>query len=173
MDGLEIRPIVETDLALLAATFDEGTPEQPEDGLARRREGSGDFVIAFLDGVPVGYLALYWEAEPNAPPEWHGTVPNLSAFIVLEKYRSRGIGTEMMRDAERLTRQAGFLRLGLGVGVDNQRARSLYARLGYVDAGLPEVTDGGSFRLWDGTMHEWQETWRFMVKDLQSSGDAL
>jgi len=92
MDGLDIRTIVEADLALLAATFDEGTPEQPEQGLERQREGSGDFVIAFLHGVPVGYLALYWDAEPNAPPEWQGSVPNLSGFVVLEQYRSKGMG---------------------------------------------------------------------------------
>jgi ribosomal protein S18 acetylase RimI-like enzyme len=168
MDGLEIRPIRGGDLAMLREYFDEGTPEQPEQGLARQREGRGEFVIAFLHGVPVGYLALYWDAEPHAPPEWQGTVPNLSGFVVQEQYRSMGIGTEMMRVAEHLASEAGFSLLGLGVGVDNHRARSLYERLGYADAGLPEVTDSGSFRRWDGTVHEWRETWCFMVKGLHA-----
>ena len=111
-------------MALLRASFDEGTPEQPEQGLARQRDGTGDFVVALLDGEPVGYLALYRNAEPHAPPEWQGTVPNLSAFVVRERFRSRGIGTKMMSVAERLAYDAGFRRMGLGVGVDNPRDRA-------------------------------------------------
>jgi ribosomal protein S18 acetylase RimI-like enzyme len=169
MQGLEIRPIVESDMALLRAHFYEGTPEQPDRGLARQRDGTGEFLIAFLQGVPVGYLAVDWEPESHSPPSWGKDVANLQDFVVLEAWRSNGIGTQMVHVAEEMARQRGFRRLSLGVGVDNPRARSLYERLGYRDAGLPPVEDGGSFRLWDGSEHEWRETWRFMVKELSGS----
>ena len=166
MDGLEVRPIVESDMDLLRASFDEGTPEQPEGGLAKQRDGTGDFLIAFLQGEPAGYLALSWDADPHAPVAWQGNVANLSDFVVLERFRSRGIGTEMLRVAEATALRQGFRWLALGVGIENDGARRLYERLGYVDAGLPPVTDGGSFRTWDGRLHRYEETWRFMLKEL-------
>jgi ribosomal protein S18 acetylase RimI-like enzyme len=166
MHGLVIRPITESDLALLRACFDEGTPEQPEEGLTLQRQGTGDFLIALVDGVPIGYLMLRWYAESHSPQEWKGDTANLQDFIVLEAWRSKGIGTAMLRVAEDMAFKRGFGRLSLGVGIDNPRARALYERLGYEDAGLPPVEDRGSFRRWDGMLHEWQEPWEFMVKDL-------
>ncbi len=41
-----------------------------------------------------------------------------------------------MDAAEGLIRQDGYARVGLGVAIDNTRARSLYERRGYRDAGL-------------------------------------
>jgi GNAT superfamily N-acetyltransferase len=156
MDGLLIRAIAEDDMALLSAAFDEGTPEQPEQGLSRQRDGTGDFVVAFLYGEPVGYLALYWDSEPHAPPAWQGNVANLSGFVVREQYRSHGIGTEMMYAAERLTRNAGFTRISLGVGVENHRARrctsdwpigmpdlSLWRTVAPSEAGMARCMSGG------------------------------
>jgi GNAT superfamily N-acetyltransferase len=53
----------------------------------------------------------------------------------------RGIAMALVAAAERETRSAGFVRLGLGVGVedDSAPARSLYRRLGYVFAHGPFV----------------------------------
>jgi ribosomal protein S18 acetylase RimI-like enzyme len=72
----------------------------------------------------------------------------------------------MMEASEAMSRDQGLRRMTIGVGVENEGARRLYERLGYTDAGLEPVEDSGRFRNWDGTMQEYQETWRFMVKDL-------
>ena len=60
-----------------------------------------------------------------------GDCPELNAITVAPGHRSRGIGTKLIREAERRVRERGISRVGLAVGVDNPRARALYERLGY------------------------------------------
>jgi ribosomal protein S18 acetylase RimI-like enzyme len=71
-----------------------------------------------------------------------------------------------MQTAESMAAERGFRRMTLGVGVENEGAQRLYERLGYADAGLAPIEDGGRYSRWDGAVEEWRETWRFMVKDL-------
>ena len=60
-----------------------------------------------------------------------GDFPELNAVTVAPELRSQGIGTALIREAERRVAPRGLACVGLAVGVDNPRARSLYERLGY------------------------------------------
>ncbi len=55
----------------------------------------------------------------------------ISNVAVLPRYQGQGLGSSMMRQVEAQARELGFSRLSLTVEVENERARSLYARLGY------------------------------------------
>jgi ribosomal protein S18 acetylase RimI-like enzyme len=90
----------------------------------------------------------------------------LEEFIVLEAYRSQGIGTAILGEAERRVRQRGLARMAVGVGVDNRRARALYERLGYADAGLGVFEDSGVFTNTRGDAVHWQESWEYLIKAL-------
>jgi GNAT superfamily N-acetyltransferase len=90
----------------------------------------------------------------------------LEELIVLEAYRSQGIGTAILAEAEQRARGHGIARMAIGVGVDNHRARALYERLGYADAGLGAFEDAGVFANTRGDMVHWQERWEFLVKAL-------
>jgi GNAT superfamily N-acetyltransferase len=63
------------------------------------------------------------------------TVPRLDHLEVLGPFLGRGIGTALIGAAEDCARQLGHEWIALGVGLDNPRARRLYARLGYGDWG--------------------------------------
>jgi RimJ/RimL family protein N-acetyltransferase len=56
--------------------------------------------------------------------------------------------------------------MAVGVGVDNRRARALYERLGYADAGLGVFEDSGVFTNTRGDAVHWQESWEYLIKAL-------
>jgi ribosomal protein S18 acetylase RimI-like enzyme len=109
---------------------------------------------------------VHWLAEQQAPIAWQGKVANLEDLLVLQERRNQGVGTALLLEAENLVRERGQSHVSLGVGVDNPNARRLYERLGYRDAGLAPVHDGGVYRDRQGDNHSWQEAWVFMVKEL-------
>ncbi|ETA04278.1 (SSU ribosomal protein S18P)-alanine acetyltransferase [Frankia casuarinae] len=74
----------------------------------------------------VGYAGLAL-AEDGAYIQTIGVVPRM---------RGRGVGARLMIALLRDARRAGARNCGLEVRTDNQAARALYSRLGFVDIGL-------------------------------------
>jgi GNAT superfamily N-acetyltransferase len=136
--NLEIRPASDDDLAILVAAL--GERHWFTDRLARQERGGGVLLVAWLAGRPVGEVFL--ECEPATEPEVRRHlpgVPRLDHLEVLGPFWGRGIGTALIGAAEDTARQLGHERIALGVGLDNPRARRLYARLGYADWGQGTV----------------------------------
>jgi GNAT superfamily N-acetyltransferase len=136
--NLEIRPASDPDLAAMVAVL--GERHWFTDRLARQERGGGVLLVAWLEGQPVGEVFL--ETEPATEPEVRRQlpgVPRLDHLEVLGPFWGRGIGTALIRAAEASARRLGSERIALGVGLDNPRARRLYARLGYVDWGRGTV----------------------------------
>jgi GNAT superfamily N-acetyltransferase len=130
----EVRPASDADLATLVAVL--GERHFFTDRLARQRRGGGVLLVAWLDGRPVGEVFL--ETEPANEPEVRRHlpgVPRLDHLEVAGPFQGRGIGTALIRAAEDTARRLGNERIALGVGLDNPKARRLYARLGYADWG--------------------------------------
>lgn len=74
----------------------------------------------YEDGLPAGF---YWIEE-------RGSILHLHGLILLESFRGRGIGTEVLTHVE--DRYQGKVdAIELGVHESNARARSLYERLGF------------------------------------------
>jgi ribosomal protein S18 acetylase RimI-like enzyme len=60
-----------------------------------------------------------------------GRAAYLYALRVRPTHRNRGIGTELVREAEAILRTRGFARALISVAKNNDPARRLYERLGY------------------------------------------
>jgi GNAT superfamily N-acetyltransferase len=134
----EVRPASDTDLATLVAAL--GERHWFTDRLARQRRGGGVLLVAWLDGQPVG--DVYLDCEPAEEPEVRRHLPGVPRLGHLEvpgPFQGRGIGTALVRAAEDTARRLGHERIALGVGLDNPKARRLYARLGYADWGQGTV----------------------------------
>jgi GNAT superfamily N-acetyltransferase len=97
------------------------------------------YVARALDRVSAGevdYLAI---CPPSDPPVAMGGVDytaraaagTLWQLTVHSAWRSRGLGTLLVRAAEQRIRARGLQWAELSVEVDNPRARALYERLGY------------------------------------------
>ena len=89
--------------------------------------------------------------------------PDLQDAFVVPQYRSKGIGSRLLDAAELLVKQPGYARMGLGVAVDNPRARALYERLGYEDA---SYATGGRYFDRDGHEQTWEEICNYLIKKI-------
>ncbi|MGC0333260.1 GNAT superfamily N-acetyltransferase [Streptomyces sp. SAI-170] len=133
---------------------------------ARQEAGTSTYLVAWLDGRPVGHTEVRWGgcADERVRAARPGC-PEINALAVWpETLRSRGIGSALIRAAERLARERGRTAIGLGVDDDNPRAAALYARLGYLP--LLDYVDRYAYEDHDGTIHECADPATFLVKDL-------
>lgn len=130
----ELRPAVREDipavsdlfLEMLRTIFRRDDVEGYEEGYLERyfADGEDRLVVAEAEGKVVGYLA----AEVHREEIDYLYFDDLS---VSGAYRSRGIGTALIRDAEAYGRSLGIGAFVLHAEKTNEGARRLYERLGY------------------------------------------
>ena len=133
---VEIRPLAQHEVDVLQQHIPR--PQgMHQSRLALQHRGQAVYLVAWLGNVPAGHVLLEWAGTAREPMvSYLRRCPHLSDLFVGADHRSGGIGSCLMDAAEGLIRQGGYARVGLGVAIDNTRARSLYERRGYRDAGL-------------------------------------
>ena len=95
---------------------------------AEMLRGRRVLLVAELQGQVIGQIFVQVDSTLTGGG---GRAAYLYALRVRPTYRNRGIGTELVREAESLLRQRGFGRALISVAKDNDAARRLYERLGY------------------------------------------
>lgn len=162
----EIRPLAEDEIPLLDAHLDpERLAGRHHDRFTQQQDGRLTYLIAWLDGIPIGHTMVRWEGTTDAfVAERISGCAHVEDLFVMPEYRSRGIGTRILAHGERLAMERGFGRIGLAVGIDNPRARALYERLGYADTGFGAFEIGGTYRNAHGEEREWREVCEYLVK---------
>lgn len=117
---------------------------------AQREEGSFSYrngVVAEFDGEIVGSLVGYPLAKDPTPIDYDNTPPMfvplqeleslapdtwyVNVLAVYPQFRGRGIGTELLREAETMAKEAGKCGLSIIVSDGNMDAERLYERCGY------------------------------------------
>lgn len=132
----------------------------------RHTAGSSTYLVAWNDGCPVGNGEVRWNG--CSAPEVQAAFPDcpeINGLHVAEPLRGTGIGTALIRRAERLAGQRSTRTIGLGVDDHgNPRAAALYTRLGY----RPTVryVDRRSYIDRDGIEHHVEDPCVFLVKEL-------
>lgn len=126
-DDLIVRELQEADVEVIESS------EPPGKGFVRamwalQGQGRSLLLVAWRDGRRVGSGEIDWTHRP----------PELKNLAVDSDQRGRGVGTALIREAERRAHQHG--ELCVGVGLDNPRARALYERLGYRGTGEISTT---------------------------------
>ncbi|QKV97880.1 GNAT family N-acetyltransferase [Streptomyces sp. NA02950] len=103
--------------------------------LARAAVGEVDYLAVCTPAdLPVAIGGVDYQASEGAGTLWQ--------LAVLPALQSQGLGTLLIRAAERRIRARGLRRAELGVEEDNPRARTLYERLGYTAYGrAPDAWD--------------------------------
>jgi ribosomal protein S18 acetylase RimI-like enzyme len=112
-------------------------------GLADR-EPARESVVILRDGAPVGYFQLDRNGVPGAPtgPE----VLGLRALAIDVRAQRQGVGAAAMRALPAYVRERFPDRrtVALTVNEDNAAGIALYARAGFVDAGVGPYRGGRS-----------------------------
>ena len=80
-------------------------------------------------GAPVGYLVLASASLPVDNPSDRDL--EVKRIYVLQQFHGKGVGKQLMAEAERHARNVGAARLVLGVYSGNDRAVAFYERFGF------------------------------------------
>jgi ribosomal protein S18 acetylase RimI-like enzyme len=144
-----IRALTEDEVALVDAHL-------PLNRLDTWRAGESTYLVAWDGDTPVGHAHVAWAGTELGLPE-------VQDVHVPPERRRRGIAIALTHAAEQLAAERGHDRISLSVGVDNEPARSLYAKLGYTDAGLPPKRVRGTILL-RGEPFDVDDTLLYLVK---------
>jgi GNAT superfamily N-acetyltransferase len=120
---------------------------------------SSTYLIAWHDDQPVGHAHVAWSGT-------HLDLPEIQDVFVLPELRRRGIASQLTAAAEDEARRRGWDRISLSVSQDKNAAASLlYAKLGYVDAGVEPVRMLGEITL-RGRPFAVDDTLVYLVKEI-------
>jgi GNAT superfamily N-acetyltransferase len=118
--------------------------------------GGTTYLVAWDGATPVGHAHLAWTDTELG-------VPELQDVHVTPERRREGFAAALTEAAERLAAERGHGRLSLSVGIANDAARQLYAKLGYADAGVPPKRVRGTILL-RGAPYAVDDTLVYLVK---------
>lgn len=126
----DIEPIVSGEIA---QGWKGATREKYDLRLQDRSEGKCICLCAVYREEPVGYINLYFQAEP---PFDRTNWPEIVDFGVLEKYQRIGIGSALMDAVESLAAQrSDTVCLGVGMHSGYGSAQRMYVKRGYIPDG--------------------------------------
>lgn len=168
VEPIHLRHATEADLpALEVLPFSAGLPSKHQDRFARQQCDEVVYVLATAEDEIVGHLLLKWGCPSD--PHVRALVPpcaEVEDFVVAPNLRGQGVGSEMLTYAGAQSLKHGVTWLGIGVGVENPSARSLYERRGFIL--VPGSEHRVSWRSPDGSGGEIQEheDCVYLVKDL-------
>ncbi len=132
---LSLAPLRSSDIAEIADAFAALGWNKPASQYARylqeQTDGARDIVLARWNGVFAGYVTIVRHSayEPFAA----ASIPEVSDFNVLPKFRRRRIGSALMDEAERrIAARSPTAGIGVGLHHDYGAAQRLYVLRGYV-----------------------------------------
>jgi GNAT superfamily N-acetyltransferase len=138
----------------------------PLSRLDQQVEQGSTYLVAWEDGRPVGHAHVAWTGT-------HIGVPEVQDVFVLPAERRRGIASRLTAAAEAAARARGFGAISLSVSAaGNDAARALYAKLGYVDAGVEPVRVSGTIML-RGRPFAVDDTLLYLTKPLGASVELV
>src|SRR4051812_16943998 len=138
MDSLRIRPADSRDAAALSRLLGQlGYPTDAGDvpsrlDKLRARPGTTVLVAEDVGGEVIGAVTvhLFDSLHTDLPTAW------LTAVVVEETVRSRGVGSAMVQHAETWAREHGARRIALTSALRRTRAHKFYKDLGYDQTGV-------------------------------------
>ena len=168
---VDIRLIREPDISLVSRYFTKGTNGKHKARFLRQQTGEALYLIGWIGERPVSHALLTWGGSKDQAVKRNLSLacPDVGDLMVAEDLRSQGIGSQMLAFAEQLVRERGYNHIGLSVGIENERARQLYERLGYHDAHCGEHIEQWQYLDAQGQAHTEQETCIYLIKELQAA----
>ncbi|GGH73525.1 GNAT superfamily N-acetyltransferase [Pullulanibacillus pueri] len=131
---VSIKPAEADQLELLVKQFSPDNPMFQYNRFDVQSNGKGLYLIAWHHEVPVGHFLLRWSGPEDEAVTQRLNIAQsayLEAGLIIEKYQGKGVATAIIHECERLAKQKGCNHIGLEVGLENFKARSLYEKLNY------------------------------------------
>jgi len=138
VSGIVIQPLgegnFEASVQFLIEWVTDGEAEARR-YLADHAEPEGASLAAMHGRDVVGYAAILWES--NFAGFRDRGIPLVHQVAVATPFRRQGVATQLMDEAEQLTRDRGIATLGITVGLFDEYgpAQRLYGQRGYIPDG--------------------------------------
>jgi GNAT superfamily N-acetyltransferase len=136
-------------VSFMASLSKAGAESYFEDVVAGVQEGDRILLAAFFDSSLVGTVQILTSMPPNQPHR-----ADVAKLLVLRAARGQGIGSRLMEEVERVSRQEGKTLLVLDTATGD-RAERLYVHLGWTRLGVipgyamyPDGTWGDTTFFW-------------------------
>ena len=132
-----IRNMIESDIEKINQGFrNQGWPEREEildTYFLEQESGEREVLVAECEGIVAGYITIMPYANQGPFTE---TYPELSDFNVFEPYQNKGIGNQLLEEAEsRIKLVSSKVTLGVGLHSGYGPAQRLYAKRNYIPDG--------------------------------------
>jgi len=98
----------------------------------RCREANGRVFVAEVEGAVVGIVAVLSRERFTELDEPPGDYALITDLVVLQPFRRRGFGRQLLQRAEMFAREAGASELRIGVLAQNNVARRLYLDIAFI-----------------------------------------
>lgn len=116
-------------------TTKEGTLKKWETYFNEQENNKRLVLILFHEKKYVGYGSLIFKPQYSSFEEQN--IPEINDLWVLSEYRNKKLATKLIGELEKIARDSGYEKIGLGVGLykDYGVAQRLYVKLGYIPDG--------------------------------------
>ena len=145
-----IRQLQERDIDSLVKSFYPLKKPRDQFELFWKEHQAGSRVtfVACVGEKVVGYTNLVWGSDYKAFQELG--IPEINNMHILDEFQKQGIGTALIKEAERLAFVQGKQEIGIGFGLtpDYGTAQRLYPKLGYIPDGR-----GAQSTLWGDVLY--------------------
>ena len=128
-----IRHITQNDIENLTKNF---APYNKEQGMYERfwlehQLGKRVTLVAIAEQEAVGYTNILWQSDYR--PFREQGIPEINSMHVIDEYQQQGIGTALIKEAERIATAHDKTKIGIGVDLNpkDTPAQRLYPKLGY------------------------------------------
>lgn len=133
-----VREAKETDLNSLSKIRTEKLDELFFKRLEEVRNGKGLYFVAEEEGEAVAHVFLKLYGLKHLPD-----FPNIEDLSVRIDQRRKGIGTALINQCLKLTKEKGFNKVSIQVNAEpNCPAQIMYKKLGFKDIGTKPYIDG-------------------------------
>lgn len=136
---LEMMPLVANDIAEIVLSFQNIGWNKPsslyESYLDEAKQNLRTILVSKVDGQFCGYVTIKWKSLYRN--FLNNNIPEISDLNVLPNFRKKGVGTALIKECERIAKNADYTKIGLGVGLtkDYGNAQRLYFQLGFMPDG--------------------------------------
>ena len=92
---------------------------------------AGFILVAIVNEQVAGYVSVFTRMVSHEIIDGNEEFGQIGDLVVLEQFRGRGVGRQLMEEAQELARANGVSDLRIGVLGQNETAISLYRSLGF------------------------------------------
>jgi len=101
--------------------------------LVQCRSGAAQILVAELDARVIGWIGVVPQYTSEDVLERYRDFAYITDLIVLEAYRGKGVGRQLLATAEKYCESKGAKRIRVGVLARNGHAHRVYAAAGFRD----------------------------------------